>query len=964
MGIPWELLDRNAASVGIVAAGNRLYQLHNNGRVWRYTGTPLTGWQLLDQNPATKQIAAAGDELYQLHAGGKIFRYTGTPLTGWQMLDQNPASVSVVAAGDRLYQLHDNGQIFRYTGTPLTGWQLLDQNPATKQIAAAGGELYQLHAGGKIFRYTGTPLTGWQMLDQNPASVSVVAAGDRLYQLHDNGQIFRYTGTPLTGWQLLDQNPATKQIAAAGDELYQLHAGGQIWRYTGTPLTGWQLLDGSAATKQIAAAGDEIYQIHSSGRIWRAGDPAQLGQWDDVVALSNVAIHTSVLPNGRVLFWGRRDLPTGSMNEHECTPLVWDPTSGQLTPTPKPRRQDGTTINLFCAGHAFLPDGRLLVVGGHLRDGDGLDQACVYDFRDNSWTALPVMNKRRWYPTATALPDGTVLVSSGSYIENGNTIIDDVPQVWDGRAWRSLTPFIGLPLYPRMHVAPDGRVVMSGSNARTFLLDTSGPGTWTPLPTPGGVRNNGDRQYAPSVMYEPGKVIYIGGGNDAGTDLPAAATEVIDLEAGAPAWRAAAPMIFRRRQHNATVLPDGGVLVTGGTEGPGFNNVSPGQPVHVAELWDPVTNRWTQQAAEDVDRCYHSTSVLLPDARVLSAGGGEFMEGNQPNNPVNTHRDGQVFRPPYLFRGPRPAITSAPDVVEYGETFVVEVSGPDIGKVTWIRPGSVTHAFDEHQLINVLSFTSDQGGLTVTAPDRPEVCPPGHYMLFVLSEAGVPSVARFVRIALPTADADLAEPPASPQAAPGQESAGRTRTEEEDDDFRARSGGTRVTVGLTAKCPYGLGACWGGAYEALTGLGGVDVVRPIANAEDSTAEVYLHDEGLPDLDRWPAEIAGSANGSYDFRGVEVTVTGAVQEQDGHLQLSGAFSDAPLTLAPLEEDGKVQWDLGAGRAQDLTSDERDAYRSVESVHRGHDGGRVPIQVTGPLEKADGGWVLHVRELRSR
>ncbi|MGH8906410.1 MAG: galactose oxidase-like domain-containing protein [Egibacteraceae bacterium] len=501
----------------------------------------------------------------------------------------------------------------------------------------------------------------------------------------------------------------------------------------------------------------------------RAEDPAwaDLGRWDAVFELPNVAIHTNVLPNGTVLFWGRRDRPTGSMHEHECTPYLWDPRTGELTPTPQPTLADGTTVNLFCAGHAFLPDGRLLVAGGHRIDGDGLDQASIYDWRTNTWTAIPVMNERRWYPTATALADGTVLVSSGSYLNNGTFIINDVPQIWDGDQWRPTANFIGLPLYPHMHVAPDGQVFMSGSNARTYLLNTDGAGAWTPLPEPGGVRRNGAREYGPSVMYDTGKVIYIGGGNDAGTDLPTAAAEVIDLGADPPAWRATAPMRFPRRQHNATILADGTVLVTGGTRGPGFNDLSPGMPVHVAELWDPGTETWTELAAEDVDRCYHGTAVLLPDATVLSAGSGEFANGDEPNDPRDSHRDAQIFHPPYLFRGPRPEIVSAPEEIAYGEAFSLRVSGPDVERVTWVRLGSVTHAFDENQLINVLEFSFDDDGLTVAAPKRPEICPPGHCMLFVLSEAGVPSLARIVRVGPPAPQPRAAASPALAEARAG-----------------------------------------------------------------------------------------------------------------------------------------------------------------------------------------------------
>jgi hypothetical protein len=121
-------------------------------------------------------------------------------------------------------------------------------------------------------------------------------------------------------------------------------------------------------------------------------------------------------------------------------------------------------------------------------------------------------------------------------------------------------------------------------------------------------------------------------------------------------------MNFARRQHNATILPDGTVLVTGGTRGGGagdeaFNNLNLGQPVHIAELWDPrkkvKTGQWTMLAAEQTDRCYHSTAVLLPDGRVLSAGGGEFLlnEGTPQqvaNDPKDTHTDAQLFDTPAL----------------------------------------------------------------------------------------------------------------------------------------------------------------------------------------------------------------------------------------------------------------------------------------------------------------------------
>lgn len=695
-------------------------------------------------------------------------------------------------------------------------------------------------------------------------------------------------------------------------------------------------------------------------------DPAwrRLGRWDPVFELPNVAIHTHLLPNGTVLFWGRRDQPSGSLNEHECTPHLWDPRTGALSQTPQPTRANGEKVNVFCAGHAFLPDGRLLVAGGHIVDSDGLDQACVYDYRTNTWTALPPMNRGRWYPTATALADGRVLVMSGSFIRDGAVIINDLPQIWDGQQWQPTVNFIGLPLYPRLHVAPDGRAFMSGTNAQTYLLDTAGNGTWTPLPAPGGMRKNGVREYAPAVMYEPGKVLYVGGGNGGASDVPTAAAEVIDLHQNPPAWRATASMNIPRRQHNATILADGSVLVTGGTRGPGFNDLAPGSPVHTAELWDPLTETWTQLAAEDVDRCYHATALLLADATVLSAGGGEFAVGTGANDPRDSHRNAQIFHPPYLFRGPRPQITSAPERVDYGQSFPLSVSGPPVGRVTWIRLGSATHAFDQNQRINHLAFrvaTQDQNmaSLSVDAPERPQISPPGHYLLFALSQDGVPSHARIVQIGSPAVVARTVEVAAAALAGPPRATEEKTRTETLDEAVRAGASGTHVTIGLTAKCPYGLGACWAGAYEALQRLPGVAAVRPVANAADSTADVYLRGTGLPDLASWPEQFSRSANRSYEFRGVEVTLTGSVHKRNGKLQLTGPSLDRAVTLRPLEQGTKVQWDHLNGRPKAATPDELAAYRRLARKYRGSTASTAPIRVTGPLTITGGEPTLHVR-----
>ena len=145
----------------------------------------------------------------------------------------------------------------------------------------------------------------------------------------------------------------------------------------------------------------------------------------------------------------------------------------------EPANQPG--YNLFCSGHTFLPDGRLFVAGGHLSDSHGSLQATIYDPAANTWTGTGNTLRGRWYPTAVTLPDGGVLVSFGSD-QNGD--LNDTQQVWKDNQWRTIVNFDAPPLYPRMHVASDGRVFMSGPLPLTQFLDTNAAGNWTPFNGP------------------------------------------------------------------------------------------------------------------------------------------------------------------------------------------------------------------------------------------------------------------------------------------------------------------------------------------------------------------------------------------------------------------------------------------------------------------------------------------------
>ncbi len=362
----------------------------------------------------------------------------------------------------------------------------------------------------------------------------------------------------------------------------------------------------------------------------------------------------------------------------------------------------------------------------------------VYDPSAGAWSATGSMAQGRYYPTTTTLPSGEVLAISGS--DQSGAVVT-VPEIGNGNTWRRLTNAslsIPNPYYPAMFVAPNGKVFLAGFVQTTRYLDVTGSGQWTTV----GNRIVADRRLGSAVMYAPGKILYAGGG-----DPPTNSAEVIDLNQAAPAWRSVPGMQFARRQMNATLLPDGQVLVTNGTSGPGFNDIT--RPVYDAELWNPATESWRTLARESIVRTYHSAALLLPDGRVLSSGSGEGGGVSHEQSQFSA----QVFSPPYLYNADgslaqRPGIASAPSRITYGAPFTVET--PDAGSVargTLIRLSSVTHTFNQSQLIYPLTFSATgPTTLGAEAPDDANLAPPGPYMLFLVNSQGVPSVASMVSV--------------------------------------------------------------------------------------------------------------------------------------------------------------------------------------------------------------------------
>ncbi len=491
--------------------------------------------------------------------------------------------------------------------------------------------------------------------------------------------------------------------------------------------------------------------------------PAQVGQWGPLIPLPAVAIHSALLPTGRILLF-QGDFATGGQQ------YVLDPQTGTVTQVPDAK------ADLFCAGQAVLADGRILVVGGTATNGGlGVKNITAFNWQTETWSELAPMKFPRWYATGTTLADGKVLATSG--YDKGSEDLVTVPELYspDTNTWQSLTTASNnIPVYPFIYQLPDGRIAWLGASetpTQSQVLDLS-TNQWSTIDSR--VIDGGS-----IANYAPGKFIKAGSAADdgfSGNSLKTAYT--LNMNSGGATWQPTGNMAFPRSFLNLTNLPDGSVLATGGgTDKSGFIDANGVLP---AEDWNPSSGNWTTYASMSAPRLYHSVAVLLPDGRVYVSGGG-----GDPG--VSDQRSAQIFSPPYLFKGARPTIASAPATVRYGNTeFIGTPDAASISRVSLIRTGSVTHAFDQNARATSLNFTPTGGGLNVDMPSNRNDVPPGYYMLFIVNNQGVPSVASFVRFPATYEDSSAPSAPSNLTASGGVGTASLKWSAATDDNGVAR----------------------------------------------------------------------------------------------------------------------------------------------------------------------------------
>jgi galactose oxidase-like protein/glyoxal oxidase-like protein len=507
-----------------------------------------------------------------------------------------------------------------------------------------------------------------------------------------------------------------------------------------------------------------------------AAQPNVQGKWTTLSYTMPInPVHVALLHTGKVLVVSGSGNVAGNTNYRAA---IWDPQANTITTQP-------VAWDMFCNGMAVLPDGRPFIMGGTLQYDPfyGQPKTSIFDPATGTFTDAQNMAHGRWYPTATTLGDGRVMVFSGLNETGGtNTSVEiyTVGTGWSAASTASWTP----PLYPRMHLLPNGKVFYSGATTQSRTFDPSTK-VWSNVAT---TNYSGTRTYGSSVLlsltpannYDP-RVFIMGGGNPS-----TQSTEVIDLGALTPAWKYGPNMSQPRIEMNAVILPSGQVLALGGS----YNDEDTTTASLNADLFDANAASVGSAGANAYARLYHSVALLLPDATVWLAG------GNPQRGTYEQHME--IYQPPYLFTtdlngnpvlATRPSISSAPASISYGNAFTVQTTdAANISSVVLVRNGAVTHAFNTDQRVVGLVFTPGAGTLTVTGPPNGNIAPPGYYMLFLLNNAGVPSVASFVEVAQ-APDFSLSANPASQTVAQGN---GTTYTINV-----AALGGFSGTVGLT-----------------------------------------------------------------------------------------------------------------------------------------------------------------------
>ncbi|KAL8788621.1 MAG: hypothetical protein Q9195_007216 [Heterodermia aff. obscurata] len=508
--------------------------------------------------------------------------------------------------------------------------------------------------------------------------------------------------------------------------------------------------------------------------VWATSSPTPsshgLGKWGPTVDFPLVPVGAFIDPlGGKVITFSSyaHDSFGQGVSDHTTFTASWDPT----TETISHRHVRETHHDMFCPGMAFDVDGRMIISGG-----ESADKVSIYDPMKDDWISVQGMKIARGYQGSATCANGHIFVIGGSWGPVGIDLGDRKGETYDPAAdkWSLLSEVRSEDIATTMdwegEYRSDNHVWLMGwKNNSIFHAGPSKDMHWITLTENGAIQHAGrrginDTMCGVAAMYDAveGKILAAGGassynykdgyGNIKGGKATADAFIITlgDVNTPVKVEPAGRGMHSARSFGHAVILPNGETLVVGGQAEPRVFTEDTGQLV--PEIYSPTTKHWTQVAPNSIVRAYHSFALLLRDATVLIGGSGLTIQLD-----VN-HFDAQIYTPQYLLtangeRAKRPLVlqTSATTVLPGGNFTIT--TDTEVVAASLVRYGGATHSLNNDQRCIPLTLY-DTGTLleyAVVIPEDGGVAIPGPWMLFVMDEHGVPSVASSLQIAVTVA---------------------------------------------------------------------------------------------------------------------------------------------------------------------------------------------------------------------
>ena len=382
----------------------------------------------------------------------------------------------------------------------------------------------------------------------------------------------------------------------------------------------------------------------------------------------------------------------------------------------------------------------------------GTDDAYIFDVKSERFVKVNSMNYARWYPTLAEMGNGMVMAMSGL---NGQGQVTMNSEMFNPASDRwTQGPVRGFPTYPATFLTENGQLFFTGSNAgygpSTAAWRT--PGFWnvhtnTFKPVPG-IKDPQDLETSASVLLPPAQsqtIMVMGGGGVGQSNSSTARTALIDMAAPNPQWVPGPNLAEPTRYPITVLLPTDQVLVTGGSR---YYRGMHGSDNRDTRIYDVATSKFSWAANSITGRDYHSGGILLPNGSVLTLGGNPLYGNAQDTEPQTFNQEIDVYYPPYLFQGPRPAIQNAPKVMRLGDSYKIKVKqSADISYLRLMRPDNPTHVTDVNERSIGIGFKrAGDGYLEITIPSNDNLVPPSYYLLFAINKKGVPSAGYWVRV--------------------------------------------------------------------------------------------------------------------------------------------------------------------------------------------------------------------------